>query len=33
VVLIAEWLGCHLPRYPEGREEPDRILAWLRSLE
>jgi hypothetical protein len=33
VVLIAEWLGCHLPRYPEGREELDRILAWLRSLE
>jgi hypothetical protein len=33
VVLIAEWLGCHLPRYPAAREELDRILAWLRALE
>jgi hypothetical protein len=33
VVLIAEWLGCHLPRYPEAREELDRVLAWLRGLE
>jgi hypothetical protein len=33
VVLIAEWLACHLPRYPEAREELDRILGWLRGLE
>ena len=32
VVLIAEWLGCHLPRYPETREELDRVLGWLRAL-
>jgi hypothetical protein len=33
VVLIAGWLGCHLPRHPEAREELDRVLGWLRALE